>query len=91
MQSTSVYWIPLYEILPLSLAVVSPFVARRPRNLFFWFCGYWALVSIVIYSWAGEKMPWLTIHVALPIVLLGAWALARVGRISISAPATACC
>jgi predicted membrane-bound mannosyltransferase len=39
---------------------------------------YWSVATFGIYSWAGEKMPWLTIHVALPIVLLGAWAAARV-------------
>jgi hypothetical protein len=39
---------------------------------------WWALATFALYSWAGEKMPWLTVHVALPIVLLGAWALARV-------------
>jgi hypothetical protein len=39
---------------------------------------WWAIATLGLYSWAGEKMPWLTIHVALPWVLLGAWALARV-------------
>ena len=38
---------------------------------------WWAVATLGLYSWAGEKMPWLTIHVALPWVLLGAWALAR--------------
>jgi predicted membrane-bound mannosyltransferase len=38
---------------------------------------WWAVATLGLYSWAGEKMPWLTIHVALPFVLLGAWALAR--------------
>ncbi|HJZ47757.1 MAG TPA: flippase activity-associated protein Agl23 [Roseiflexaceae bacterium] len=38
---------------------------------------WWVLATLALYSWAGEKMPWLTIHVALPIVLLGAWALSR--------------
>ena len=41
---------------------------------------WWAITTLALYSWAGEKMPWLTIHVALPLVLLGAWALARVLR-----------
>jgi 4-amino-4-deoxy-L-arabinose transferase-like glycosyltransferase len=41
---------------------------------------WWAITTLALYSWAGEKMPWLTIHVALPIVLLGAWALARTLR-----------
>jgi predicted membrane-bound mannosyltransferase len=38
---------------------------------------WWAVATLGLYSWAGEKMPWLTIHVALPWVLLGAWAFAR--------------
>ncbi len=38
---------------------------------------WWTLSTFAIYSWAGEKMPWLTVHVALPLVLLAAWALAR--------------
>jgi predicted membrane-bound mannosyltransferase len=41
---------------------------------------WWALTTFALYSWAGEKMPWLTVHVALPLVLLGAWAFARVLR-----------
>ncbi|HMO57661.1 MAG TPA: TIGR03663 family protein [Roseiflexaceae bacterium] len=39
---------------------------------------YWSIATMGLYSWAGEKMPWLTIHVALPMVLLAAWAVARV-------------
>lgn len=38
---------------------------------------WWAVMTFAIYSWAGEKMPWLTVHVTLPLALLGAWALAR--------------
>lgn len=41
---------------------------------------WWSITTLVLYSWAGEKMPWLTVHVALPLVLLGAWALAWVLR-----------
>jgi 4-amino-4-deoxy-L-arabinose transferase-like glycosyltransferase len=41
---------------------------------------WWALTTLALYSWAGEKMPWLTVHVALPFVLLGAWALSRALR-----------
>jgi predicted membrane-bound mannosyltransferase len=39
---------------------------------------WWAIATLGLYSWAGEKMPWLTIHVALPWVLLGSWSFARV-------------
>ncbi|MBC8160761.1 MAG: TIGR03663 family protein, partial [Roseiflexaceae bacterium] len=38
---------------------------------------WWSAATLFIYSWAGEKMPWLTMHVALPLVLLAAWALAN--------------
>lgn len=44
------------------------------------FLAWWALGAFGIYSWAGEKMPWLSIHVALPMVLLAAWACQRVLR-----------
>lgn len=30
----------------------------------------WTITSFVIYSWAGEKMPWLTVHVTLPFIFL---------------------
>ena len=33
---------------------------------------YWVLVAFVIYSWAGEKMPWLTVHMTLPLIFLAA-------------------
>ncbi len=41
--------------------------------LLFW----WSLSSLFAYSIAGEKMPWLTFHIALPMILVGAWALGR--------------
>jgi len=31
---------------------------------------FWAVGSALIYSWAGEKMPWLTVHIALPLIFL---------------------
>jgi hypothetical protein len=41
---------------------------------------WWSLAALGIYSWAGEKMPWLLVHVALPMVLLSAWAVQTVVR-----------
>ncbi len=34
---------------------------------------FWALTSLVAYSLAGEKMPWLTVHIALPLLLAAGW------------------
>ena len=31
---------------------------------------FWAIGSFVIYSWAGEKMPWLNTHITLPFIFL---------------------
>lgn len=39
--------------------------------------GYWAVTSLVAFSYAGEKMPWLTVHITLPMILLGGWAIGR--------------
>lgn len=34
---------------------------------------WWMLVAWPAYSVAGEKMPWLSIHIAIPMILLGGW------------------
>lgn len=31
---------------------------------------YWTFTAFVVYSWAGEKMPWLTVHMTLPLTFL---------------------
>ena len=36
---------------------------------------WWAVGTFAIYSWAGEKMPWLTIRPTVPLTILGAWGL----------------
>lgn len=38
---------------------------------------WWSVFALLIYTWAGEKMPWLTVHLVLPLALLSGWALAR--------------
>lgn len=35
---------------------------------------FWSVTSLLAYSIAGEKMPWLTVHITLPMILLSAWA-----------------
>lgn len=77
----------LYEFLPLlfgGLGLARFSLARRAwqeetdeRRAFVAFLVYWLLASLVIYGWAGEKMPWLTVHLTLPLVLLGGWFLDR--------------
>ncbi len=40
------------------------------QPLFIAFLIFWTLSSLFIYSWAGEKMPWLVVHPALPMIVL---------------------
>ena len=66
------YFIALanYEFLVVVPALAAvPFVARRGR-LFDRFLVYWAVMSLSAYTVAGERMPWLVTHTALPLALL---------------------
>jgi uncharacterized protein (TIGR03663 family) len=38
---------------------------------------FWFFTATIIFSWAGEKMPWLLVHMALPGNLLAAWVIGR--------------
>ncbi|GAB4495936.1 MAG: hypothetical protein OHK0052_04740 [Anaerolineales bacterium] len=38
---------------------------------------YWGASALLAYSLAGEKMPWLTVHITLPLILAGGWGLAN--------------
>jgi hypothetical protein len=37
------------------------------------FVGYWAVFNVVAYTLAGEKMPWLTTHMTVPLALAAGW------------------
>jgi uncharacterized protein (TIGR03663 family) len=49
-----------------------------PSTLFPIFLVWWTLATWVIYTVAGEKMPWLTVHFALPMAMLTGWFLHHV-------------
>ncbi len=64
--------IPLYEQIGLVFAIVG--IVRcllRPSRVRL-FLVYWFVGNVFIYSWAGEKMPWLMIHMTMPMMLLAA-------------------
>ncbi|MEA3407041.1 MAG: TIGR03663 family protein [Chloroflexota bacterium] len=81
---------PMYEFLPLLGAIGGGiyFFSKRSQDEeavedaptgipFVPMLLYWSVLAFVIYSWAGEKMPWLTMHLALPLQLLAGWAIGR--------------
>ena len=39
---------------------------------------WWCFITIAALSYAGERMPWLTYHMAWPMILITGWALGRV-------------
>jgi len=83
--------IGMYEFLPMLLALGGTVwyavrgdpVARRSAQdgqrpvPYVPMLVYWLVMALLIYSWAGEKMPWLLLHIAVPMTLLGGWALGR--------------
>jgi uncharacterized protein (TIGR03663 family) len=39
---------------------------------------WWTISSLLAYTLAGEKMPWLTVHITLPMILISGWGLGQV-------------
>ncbi len=63
----------VYELLPLVVALVTGFFILRRRPAFFSFdvfLIYWFLLVLVLLLMAGEKMPWLSIHLTLPLIMI---------------------
>jgi uncharacterized protein (TIGR03663 family) len=47
-------------------------------GLFFGLMTWWSITSIIALSLAGERMPWLTYHMAWPMIILTGWAVGQV-------------
>jgi predicted membrane-bound mannosyltransferase/DNA-binding beta-propeller fold protein YncE len=62
---------------PLIEAAHSPSPSFGDGNLTFQLLLWWSLSAILAFTIAGEKMPWLTVHIALPLILLTGWALGQ--------------
>ncbi len=72
---------------PKETQLTSPSLARAEegalgvglsvRSLFVAFLVWWIASAWILYSYAGEKMPWLTVHLALPMILFGAWGMGQ--------------
>jgi predicted membrane-bound mannosyltransferase/DNA-binding beta-propeller fold protein YncE len=61
--------------------VIQPGLQPAEEDFYTWqqplpilgFLLYWAFSSLLAYSLAGERMPWLTVHVAMGFLLAAAW------------------
>ena len=64
--------IVIAECLAVALAAVTLFVALK-GEIFERFLVFWTAASLVAYSLIGEKMPWLTVHTTVPLVILAGY------------------
>ncbi|NDJ52473.1 MAG: TIGR03663 family protein [Chloroflexi bacterium] len=72
---------------PVALEVTQEFEADHASPAFFFdapiafpvmaFIAWWAVINVIAYSLAGERMPWLTTHLTVPLCLAGGWMLGR--------------
>src|SRR5207248_80034 len=68
---------PLYEFLPLLITLAGAFWLAVKGNGFRRWLLFWLGATFVGLSLAGEKMPWLEVHIALPLALAGGICVAR--------------
>lgn len=64
--------IPLYEQIGVVFGLLGIFYSLLHPSRFRLFLVYWFVGNFFIYSWAAEKMPWLMIHMTMPLILLAA-------------------
>ena len=64
--------IPLYEQIGVVFGLVGIIRCLWRPTKFRLFLVYWFLGNFFLYSWAGEKMPWLMIFMTMPLMLLAA-------------------
>ena len=60
----------VYEFLPLLLGLIAIAYLLRKGDLFGLLLVFWATLTLVAYTEAGEKMPWLIVNIAVPFILL---------------------
>ena len=67
----------LYEPFALVFGAVALVRARGARHLLPFVLGVWIVVTWIVYSAAGEKAPWLVLHLLWPPMLLASWWVGR--------------
>jgi hypothetical protein len=64
--------VSLYEFVPAILAIGAARAGIK-KDAFHHFLCWWTIGAWIFYTGAGEKMPWLVVHLVVPMGLLGAW------------------
>lgn len=72
------YYVPQLLYYETAILFAACFSLRRGSDgrsrstPFLRFVMFWAVGSLLLYAWAREKVPWLTVHALLPITILAA-------------------
>jgi len=80
----------------LGVAALALLVFSLRVNPFLRFLTFWMMMALFAYSVAGEKMPWLNVHLTLPVIILAAyvlgqlWELAQEGEWRLRIPSYTC-
>lgn len=77
------YYVPQLLYYETSIVFAALFAFRRGgkrSSPFLRFVLFWAIGSLLLYAWAREKVPWLTVHALLPLTILAAVGLDRLWR-----------
>ena len=63
---------PLYEFLPLALSIAAAvyYAVKRRTDAFTLFLLYWCGMTLLLFTIASEKMPWLLVNITLPLIVL---------------------
>lgn len=61
---------------PVALKELTTEESNFPNT--FSLLAWWCITSVAAFSYAGERMAWLTLHLAWPMILITGWALDRI-------------
>ena len=69
--------VPLYEQVAVVFGLWGVWYAIKRRTVFSLFVVWWALCTWAEYIYASEKMPWLGVHLTIPLLVLASMVITR--------------
>ncbi len=69
--------VPLYEQVAVVFGLWGLWYALKRRTIFTAFVVWWAFCTWVFYMWASEKMPWLGLHLTIPLLFAASLVITR--------------
>lgn len=67
----------LYEFLPLFFGILGIILYTKTGSQFIKFLIFLAIATCCLYTFASEKMPWLLVHLTIPMILISGFTIGR--------------